>query len=152
MNNRNFSANFLSALILGLSAVVSQAQALTTLDENCVINILNRTVQVTKAGNWALPNVPSDMGKIRARATCTLADGRTVLGVSDYFTIADQPGADVDVGDIKFDEIQVTPSALKFSTTDTLIFTQVDETSQLQVTAFYPDGSVKNLTLSNGIK
>ena len=57
----------------------------TELDKNCVINILNRTIQVSEDGGWALPNVPSNMGQIRARATCKLEDGRTVSGQSDYF-------------------------------------------------------------------
>ena len=42
MNKHNLRTNFLSALMLTLLTVASQAQA-TELDQNCVINILNRT-------------------------------------------------------------------------------------------------------------
>jgi hypothetical protein len=41
-----------------------------TLNENCTVNIMNRTVQVQSDGSWALPNIPSFMGRVRARVTC----------------------------------------------------------------------------------
>lgn len=30
-----------------------------TIDENCTINILNRSVQANEDGSWSMPNVPS---------------------------------------------------------------------------------------------
>ncbi len=45
-----------------MTAITGQALAVNVLDENCVVNILNRTVQVNKDGGWSMPNVPSQMG------------------------------------------------------------------------------------------
>jgi hypothetical protein len=55
------------------------------IDDSCVINVLNRTVQVDSNGNWELLNVPAGLGKIRARATC-VANGETLIGETPYST------------------------------------------------------------------
>ncbi|WDE04115.1 Ig-like domain-containing protein [Thalassomonas viridans] len=143
MNKGKGRLNLLIAF--GLMSLASQVQAVT-LNENCVINILNRTIQVSADGGWALPNVPSNMGQIRARATCTLEDGRTVSGQSDYFNVT--RNAITKVGDIVFEALDPIPSSLTFSTSQTLLLKAVDETYPLSVTAFYADGSVKNITSS----
>ncbi|MCJ8321328.1 MAG: Ig-like domain-containing protein [Colwellia sp.] len=148
MNMQNLSTLLLSTLILSLFSVAHQAQA-TELDENCVINILNRTIQVSKNGGWSLPNIPSNMGQIRARATCMLPDGRTVFGQSNYFSVDDSDAARIDVGEITFQQIEAIPSKLKFSSTETIKLYQLNETLQLKVTAFYANGSVKNVSLAD---
>jgi len=51
-------------ILLGLLSAGSVSAM--TLDEDCTVNILNRTVQVSSNGGWAMPNVPSFMGRIRA--------------------------------------------------------------------------------------
>ena len=61
---------FIATVVL-LPLVVNKVSAIT-LNEKCVVNILNRTIQVSANGGWALPNVLSNMGKIRAKATCLL--------------------------------------------------------------------------------
>ncbi|WP_288388947.1 Ig-like domain-containing protein, partial [uncultured Alteromonas sp.] len=116
----------------------------TELDKNCVINILNRTIQVSEDGGWALPNVPSNMGQIRARATCKLEDGRTVSGQSDYFNVV--RNGITKVGDIKFEKLDPIPVSLRFSTTDTLLLDNPKQTFPLTVTGFFADGSVDDLT------
>ena len=85
----------------------------TTLDDNCVINILNRTVQVDAQGGWFLTNVPSNMGQVRARATCQTDDGRTVSGQSDYFSI--NSNQKNQIGEIKFEKLDPIPVELNFS-------------------------------------
>ncbi len=61
---------------------VSQAE----LNENCTVSVLNRTVQVKPDGTWVLPNLPANLGRVRARATCT-DGGITRSGQTDYFLI-----------------------------------------------------------------
>lgn len=75
-------------LPLVIVSFVANSQDNVKLDDRCVVNVLNRTIQVSKDGGWALPNVPSNMGRVRARATCTLDNDRTVSGQSDYFSLA----------------------------------------------------------------
>jgi len=49
----------LFTLLLAWSlATVAHAQ----LNENCVVSILNRTVQVRPDGSWVLPNIPANFG------------------------------------------------------------------------------------------
>lgn len=114
------------------------------LDDNCVVNILNRTIQVSEGGGWSLPNVPSNMGRIRARATCTLDDGRTVSGQSDYFTVV--RNGETQVGDIRFDSLEPVPVSLDFSSSEALEIDGAGKSAQLTLTATYADGSTKTLS------
>jgi hypothetical protein len=114
-----------------------------TLDENCVVNILNRTIQVSEGGGWSLPNVPSNMGRIRARATCILEDGRTVSGQSDYFTVI--RNGETRVGDIRFDSVDPVPVSLDFSSSESLEIEGAGKSAQLTLTATYADGSSQTL-------
>jgi hypothetical protein len=57
-----------------------------SLNQNCVVSVLNRNVQVNADGTWVLPNVPAGFGRVRARASC-LENGITKSGESDFFTV-----------------------------------------------------------------
>ena len=131
------------AIALGLVGATPAVNAVT-LNERCVVNILNRTVQVRPDGGWALPNIPSNMGQIRARATCTLEDGRTVSGQSDYFNI--QRDGITRAGDIKFENLDPIPQNLNFSSQDTLELNELSQTAQLKLTAYYADGAIKDVS------
>ena len=85
-----------------LFAIPLIGQAETVLNENCTISILNRTIQVSPDGGWSMPNVPSTMGRIRARATC-LVDGETISGESEYFSV--ENNGLTEVSEILFDDI-----------------------------------------------
>lgn len=37
-------------------------------------------MQVSPAGGWSMPNVPSNLGRVRARATC-IQNNQTVSGI-----------------------------------------------------------------------
>src|ERR1041384_1951044 len=37
------------------------------LNEHCTVSVLNRTAQVRASGRWRLPNVPANIGRVRAR-------------------------------------------------------------------------------------
>ena len=142
-NKKSNSSIYLTALGFGLTAFITQLQAVE-LNERCVINILNRTIQVEADGGWSLPNVPANMGQIRARATCTLEDGRTVSGQSDYFNI--ERNANNKVGEIKFEQLDPIPTKLTFTGTDAILLEELNATYSLTVTAFFADNSVKNVT------
>jgi hypothetical protein len=119
----------------------------TTLDDNCVINILNRTVQVNAQGGWFLTNVPSNMGQVRARATCQTDDGRTVSGQSDYFSITSNQKNQI--GKIKFEQLDPIPVALSFSSALPVKLTSVGQSQSLSVEATYTDGSKKDISHSD---
>src|ERR1019366_1434727 len=70
-----------AALILALCPA-----ALAQLDQNCTVSVLNRTVPVNADGSWVLPNIPANIGAVKARATC-VRNGVTIFGESDFFTV-----------------------------------------------------------------
>jgi hypothetical protein len=67
--------NFKISTTILLVLFQSEASVAIDLNENCMVNILNRTVSVSENGFWAVPNIPSTMGNIRARVNCTF-DGK----------------------------------------------------------------------------
>lgn len=147
MMKRPTPMNWIIALVSsGLLFTSLQIKAVV-LDENCVISILNRTIQVNTSGDWSLPNVPSNMGLIRARANC-IANGQTFSGQSDYFVVP-QDGI-VDVSDIKFEDLDPIPSSLSILPTNDVIINSIEGTVQLNVVAAYPDGISNNITQTDG--
>src|SRR5947208_8845411 len=81
------------ALIL-LCMFLGVDPAMAQLNQNCVVSVLNRNVQVNADGTWVLPNIPANFGPVRARATC-VNNGVTQFGQSDFFTIAANGSANV---------------------------------------------------------
>ena len=108
------------------------------LNEHCVVSVLNRTAEVGADGSWVLPNVPANIGRVRARATC-VQDGMTRSGQSDYFIIP-RNGV-VDVPDITFVTVAPVPAKLELLSPQTT-FGQVGQTVQVVARATYPNGSV----------
>ncbi|MBT9100280.1 Ig-like domain-containing protein [Methylovulum psychrotolerans] len=137
---------YATALILGL-ALAWQTPYANVLDENCVVNILNRTVQVNPDGSWVLANLPTQPWKIRARATC-IKQGETFSGASDYFTIAVNSNAQVPPIQLE----NVAPIPVKLQVTEPAIETLGNQgaTVQIKVMAAYRDGSVSDVSPSSG--
>ncbi len=137
----------ITLLVASLLTLSYSVQAAVELNEKCVVNILNRTIQVSKDGGWALPNVPVNMGRIRARATCLLDDGSTISGQSDYFTLANNQITDV--GAINFIEPEKIPTEINFAGNLLLEFSSIGKTQQLQVQASYKDGQTKDVSTAS---
>lgn len=130
---------WLFTLLLALSlATVAHAQ----LNENCVVSILNRTVQVRPDGSWVLPNIPANFGQIRARATC-VENSLTRSGQSDLFSIP--TNGSVDVPRIQLGAVVQIPSSLTLSAPNTTL-TTAGETVQVTGTARFPDGSTQDVS------
>ena len=115
------------------------------LDENCIINILNRSVQANKWGRFAMPNVPSFMGQVRARATCT-KNGKTVTGQTDYFSVINNDT--INVGDFYQGDESRIPLEMSFTFGSVRTIYGSGTTLQLTVTAKYSDGTSDDVTAS----
>src|SRR5947207_13129486 len=102
---RMAAAAAVAAAALGLAAQARGA----TLDEHCIVSVLNRSAKVQADGSWVLPNVPSNIGRVRVRATC-VDNGVTRSGQSDYFIITRNGATKVPV--IVFDDASPVPSRL----------------------------------------
>jgi hypothetical protein len=112
------------------------------LNQNCVISVLNRTVEVNPDGSWVLPNVPANFGLVRARATC-VQNGVTTFGQSDLFSLG--ANQTVNLPHIKFGSSTPIPTGLSVSATATLL-PSVGATAQLSVTAMYAGGAPADVT------
>ncbi len=115
-------------------------------NENCVVSVLNRTVQVKSDGTWVLPNIPANQGPVRARATC-VESGVTRAGQSDFFTIPTD--GSVNVPNIVLGPVTPIPTEVTVSAANTKM-TSAGQTLQLTVTGRYADGTSKNLTGATG--
>lgn len=112
------------------------------LNANCTVSILNRTAQVRGNGTWVLGNVPSNMGLVRARATC-VENGVTRVGQSGYFRVPTD--GTVTVGDISFVSIEPVPAKLTL-TAPRATLRYADDTLQLTATATLPTGTSADVT------
>ncbi|MBI5192150.1 MAG: hypothetical protein HZA08_01770, partial [Nitrospirae bacterium] len=119
--------------------------SIAALNQNCTVSVLNRTAQVKEDGSWVIPNVPSNMGKVRVRATC-VENGVTRSGQSDWVIVP--ANGSIKVGDISLDVFEPVPSAVSIASPSTPDFTlnPVGTTAQLVVTAAYPDSSMSDIT------
>lgn len=110
----------------------------SSLDEECVVAVLNRTARVGANSVWVVTNVPSTGSLVRARATCVCADGSTRLGQSELFLV---PGNGVvRVPEIDFSLPEPIPQGLEVTASPATLGV-MGETSQLTVEAVYGDGS-----------
>lgn len=50
-----------------VSLLAGARPAAAQLNENCVVSVLNRNVQVNPDGSWVLPNIPANFGPVRTR-------------------------------------------------------------------------------------
>ncbi|HEX9505585.1 MAG TPA: Ig-like domain-containing protein, partial [Acidimicrobiia bacterium] len=135
---RMAAAAAVAAAALGLAGPARGA----TLNEHCIVSVLNRSAKVQADGSWVLPNVPSNIGRVRVRATC-VDNGVTRSGQSDYFTIT-RNGA-TKVPDILFDDASPVPSRLDVTVADAT-FHSVGATAQLATRATYPGGATLDVT------
>ena len=144
----NKSAKFLFAGLLMLVQSVVTAEVLT-LDETCIVSILNRSVQVQADGSWDLDNVPSFMGQVRARATC-VRNGATEFGQTEFFTVV--TNGNIQVGKFEIVEGEAIPESLTFASGNNAVLYGVDTYYRMRVIANYADGSRKDVTRrSSGI-
>jgi hypothetical protein len=116
------------------------------LDSSCTVSVLNRTAQVQSGGRWVVRNVPTNLGSVRARATCT-RNGQTIYGESAFFTVP--PSGIVAVQEIRFAEVRRAPVRLTLTAPQTTI-PALGETLALTASATYPDGAVVNVTSGLG--
>ncbi len=127
----------LSALVLGSAGAVN-----AQLHEGCYVSALNRTALVQADGTWVLPNVPSNQGRVRVRATC-VDDGVATSGQSSFFNLPTDDA--VEVPDIDFSEPVDIPDSLALTASVTAL-TAAGATVQIAATATFPDGSTADVT------
>jgi alpha-tubulin suppressor-like RCC1 family protein len=144
---RRGAGSFCIAALL-VCSIIWSLPASAQLNDKCVVNVLNRTVQVSNSGGWSLPNVPSNQGQVRARATCVGANNATTAGQSAYFSVLTNKA--VTAGQIVFQNLDPIPVRLQFSSSAPIQLSSTGATAHLTVTAVYPDSSTRDVSSSSG--
>ena len=137
----------LKALVVSGLAWMLAAEALTAQapERNCAVSILNQTAFVQDDDTWILPNVPSNMGPVRARVTC-VEDGQTLSGASELFTV--KPDRMNAIPKLTLGQDQPVPARIE-TTSPFDLLTTVGQTAALSVTAHYADGSSADVTAAS---
>ena len=139
-------------LLLTLQPVF--ARDVYPLNENCTVSILNRVVQADAFGGFAMPNVPTTMGQIRARATC-VNDGLTTSAQTDYFTLV--TNGIIETGDFYTGDDDPIPVSVLFSHTGNdpdagaanVLLIGAGSTFNTTVEATYADATTLDVTQSS---
>gem|GEM_PF-1040669 len=124
--------------LCGAGPANAQAEA----NAGCTVSILNQSAFVKEDGTWSIPNVPSNLGPVRARITC-LANGQTVSGSSSIFSIATNRESAIEP--IALGGAAPTPVKIAV-VAPTSSLTAVGQTVQVAVTATFPGGSTQDVT------
>src|SRR5262245_42089546 len=131
------SASIVAAAALaawcGAATAMAQAEP-SELNENCVVSVLNRVAIPQADGSYVLPNTPSNIGRVRARATC-VENGVTRSGQSDYMAL-NASSTPVLVPEIVFGQNVPIPESLAIASPSPTL-TAVGATAQLTVTAVF---------------
>lgn len=106
------------------------------------MSVLNRSAKVRPNGVWIIPNVPANMGPVRARASC-VRNGVTFSGQSSFFLVP--ASGSVTVPEIPLGVSLPVPKSLVIASPNSTL-TGVGTTVQLTVTATYPDNSTKDVS------
>ncbi|HET8774762.1 MAG TPA: Ig-like domain-containing protein [Thermoanaerobaculia bacterium] len=143
MNIRNLRAAAAALLLAASLGFPTPAQEpRPELNETCTVSILNRSTQVAPDGGWVVSNVPTNVGLVRARATC-VENGITRVGQSDYFAVA--ANGLVNVAAIRFDAPQPIPATLVLASSRPTL-TAAGATAQITATAVYADNRSSDVT------
>ena len=135
------------AAVWVMLAAAVPAQA-AVLNEECIANILNRTVQVNRDGTFAIPNVPVPQGAFRVRVVCDRADGTTDVGQSPF--VMGIANGVTDFGPISFDATDPIPIDLDLTTQGGVtVLTQTANGIQIQATGLLEDGTPIDVTLAD---
>jgi len=132
----------LNAAALALALCLA---AMGQLNQNCTVSVLNRNVQANADGSWVLPNVPANIGQVKARASC-VENGATRSGESAFFTIPANTA--VNLPDIVLGSTTPIPDSLAVAPLNPTL-NSAGQTVQLTVTARYPNNTTKDVTAAS---
>ena len=131
------------AAIVTAVLLLQEGPSKAALTEGCVVAVLNRTARVQQDGGYVLPNVPANIGRVRARASCVAA-GATTSGDSDFLALAPTLSA-VRIPEIVFANSNPVPRSLGIAPS-TAVLSAVAATVQLAVTATFSEANPVDFT------
>jgi hypothetical protein len=123
-------------------APAAPAAAQSPASGDCSVSIYNQTAHVQPDGSWSIPNVPANLGPVRARINC-LNHGQTAGGASSFISV--QAGVTNAFPVLKLGVTPATPVSIALAAPPAAL-TAAGQTVQLTVTATLPDGSIADVT------
>jgi hypothetical protein len=128
--------------MLAMMGLLAAGNAFAQLNDHCTVSVLNRTAQVDEGGIWVVRNVPANLGRVRARATC-VENGVTRVGQSDFFNVP--PNGVVAIPQIDFAQPQPVPAKLTL-TAASLTLASPGTTTQLSAIVTDPSGAARDVS------
>lgn len=110
--------------------------------EVCTVSVLNQSAPVRSDGTWFVPNIPSNLGEVRARVSCvengvlTTATSRRFQVVTDGMTALNPLGEDPPAA---------TPTRIEASSPDSQL-SFAGQQVQISVTAHFVGGGTVDVT------
>jgi len=112
-------------------------------DEQCSVSILNQSAYIQADGSWSIPNIPANMGLVRARVNCQ-GGAEPTSGVSALFEVTQDSVSGI--GDIP---LNVSPAVMPVSillSVPEVNLNEAGDAVELTVRATYPDGSTADVS------
>src|ERR1051326_6085976 len=113
------------------------------INDKCTATLLNRSIQISPDGTFALPNIPVDQGFYRVRIVCTNPDHTTTEAASGFLTL--NANGETLIGPLVVGNIDPAPVAIAVSASSTTLATS-GQTVQLAVQGTLPTNTVKDLS------
>src|SRR5262244_3165096 len=90
------------------------------IDQNCIATLLNRTIQISPDGTFAIPNVPVDQGFYRVRILCKNGT-QTTEAASSFLTLV--PNGETLVGTLTVGNVTPAPVSITLNASNTTLNT-----------------------------
>src|SRR5215469_2108220 len=110
---------------------------------NCTATLLNRSIEISPDGTFAIPNVPVDQGFYRVRILCKNANQTSTEAASAFLTLV--PNGETLVGPLTVGNVTPAPVSITVSAPNTTLNT-LGQTVQLTVQGTLPDNTIKDLS------
>src|SRR5215471_6197666 len=112
------------------------------INDNCTATLLNRSIQISPDGTFAIPNIPVDQGFYRVRILCKNGNQSTEAA-SAFLSLV--PNGETLVGPLTIGNVSPAPVSIVLSAPSTTLTTP-GQTVQLAVQGILPDNSTKDLS------
>jgi len=146
MKNRLTKRMFqMAALALAMQLVLAVAPARAQLDETCKVLVNNQIVQVGFGGEFRLRNIPAGNNFVRLYAICTKA-GVTRYGRSVFYQVRNRESIVLSELDFVWRNTPFPTTAAIIAVADNATLSQINDTTQIRVTAVLSDSTQKNVT------
>jgi Carboxypeptidase regulatory-like domain/Bacterial TSP3 repeat len=114
-----------------------------SINDKCTATLLNRSIQISSDGTFALPNIPVDQGFYRVRIVCTNPNHTTTEAASAFLTL--NAAGETLIGPLVVGNVDPAPVSIALNPSNATL-TTAGQTVQLSVQGTLPTNTVKDLS------